>query len=99
MPLDQKRLLSAKADLKRMLLLIAVISVVMVAASLVYLASYGPLHMHMVVATVSGVFASMLLGCGLFAAAFFSDKSGYDEATAASTAAQSTDKSSLRGHE
>jgi hypothetical protein len=33
----------------------------------------------MVVATVAGVFVSVLLGCGLFAAAFFSDKSGHDE--------------------
>jgi hypothetical protein len=32
----------------------------------------------MVVATVAGVFVSVLLGCGLFAAAFYSDKSGHD---------------------
>ena len=85
MALDPTRLLSAKADLKRMLLLIAVIGVVMVAVSLLYLASYGPLHVHMVVATVLGVFVSMLLGCGLFAAAFFSANSGLDEAAAEST--------------
>jgi len=29
-------------------------------------------------ATTLGVFFSVLLGCGLFAAAFFSDKSGHD---------------------
>jgi hypothetical protein len=34
----------------------------------------------MVVATIAGVFFSVLLGCGLFAAAFYSDKSGHDEA-------------------
>lgn len=96
MTLDPSRLVSAKADLKRMMFLIAVIGVVMVAASLIYLASYGPLHTHMVVATVFGVLVSMLLGCGLFAAAFFSDKSGHDEAAAASTAAQATDKSPSR---
>jgi hypothetical protein len=33
----------------------------------------------MVVATILGVFLSMVLGCGLFALAFFSDKSGHDD--------------------
>ena len=32
-----------------------------------------------VIATVLGVFFSVLLGCGLFAAAFFSNKSGLDQ--------------------
>jgi hypothetical protein len=32
-----------------------------------------------VVATTLGVFFSVVLGCGLFAAAFFSDKSGIDQ--------------------
>ena len=96
MALDQKRLLSATKDLKRMIALITVICVVMVAGSLMYLASYGPLHVHMVVAVVGGVFVSMLLGCGLFAAAFFSDKSGYDDAAAASTADQFHDDAADR---
>jgi hypothetical protein len=34
---------------------------------------------HAVIATVLGVFLSVLLGCGLFALAFYSDKSGHDE--------------------
>ena len=33
----------------------------------------------MVIATVLGVFISVMLGCGLFALAFFSDKSGHDD--------------------
>lgn len=34
--------------------------------------------LHMVVAVIGGAFISVLLCCGLFAAAFFSDKSGHD---------------------
>lgn len=68
----------AAADFRRMMLWIAGIGVALTAASLWYLSLYGPLRVHMVVATVAGVFFSMLLGSGLFAAAFFSDKSGHD---------------------
>jgi hypothetical protein len=32
----------------------------------------------MVLATIAGVFLSVVIGCGLFAAAFFSDQSGHD---------------------
>ena len=47
--------------------------------SLWYLSLYGPLQSHMVIATIAGVFFSVLLGSGLFAAAFYSDKSGHDQ--------------------
>ncbi|MBY8822587.1 DUF1971 domain-containing protein [Sphingomonas colocasiae] len=53
----------------------------------------------MVVATIGGVFVSVLLGCGLFAAAFFSDKSGHDEqvtrATSAGSPARATNPDAL----
>ena len=62
-----------------MILWIALAGVVMVAAALFYISRYEPLRLHMVVATVLGVFFSVLLGAGLFAAAFFSDKSGHDQ--------------------
>lgn len=75
MPSDQNR---ARSDFKRMMGWIAAAGVLMVIAALWYLSLYGPLQTHMVVATVAGVFVSVLLGCGLFAAAFFSDKSGHD---------------------
>jgi lipopolysaccharide export LptBFGC system permease protein LptF len=78
----------AAADFRRMMLWIAGIAVIMVAAALFYLSLFGPLRLHMVVATVLGVFFSVLLGSGLFAAAFFSDKSGHDQ-----QAADATDKS------
>jgi uncharacterized membrane protein YgdD (TMEM256/DUF423 family) len=68
----------ALKDFKRMVAWIAVAGVLMVAGSLWYLSLFGPLYLSMVLATVGGVFVSTLLGCGLFAAAFFSDKSGHD---------------------
>ena len=70
---------SALAEFKRMIGWIALIGVAMTAGAIWYLSLYGPLRVHMVVATIAGVFLSVLLGCGLFAAAFYSDKSGHDE--------------------
>lgn len=68
----------ALAQFKRMMAWIALAGVIMVAGALWYISRYEPLRLHMVVATVLGVFFSVLLGSGLFAAAFFSDKSGHD---------------------
>jgi tellurite resistance-related uncharacterized protein len=69
----------ARIEFRRMLRWIAVAGVAMVAASLWYLSLFGALTVHMIVATVMGVFFSVLLGSGLFAAAFFSSKSGHDQ--------------------
>ena len=70
---------SASADFRRMIGWIAGIGVLMVIGALWYLSATGDgLTVHMVVATIAGVFFSVLLGCGLFAAAFYSDKSGHD---------------------
>jgi hypothetical protein len=69
----------AIAEFRRIMIWIAVIAVVMVAAALTYLGLTSTLDANTVVATTLGVFFSVLLGCGLFAAAFFSDKSGYDQ--------------------
>lgn len=72
-------------DFKRMIAWIIAAGVVMVAGALWYLSLFGPLNIHMVIATTVGVFLSTLLGCGLFAAAFFSDKSGHDQRSADAT--------------
>ncbi len=69
----------AKAEFIRILKWIAVIAVLMVIGAIAYLKSTGDLTANMVIATVFGVFFAVLLGCGLFAAAFFSDKSGHDQ--------------------
>jgi hypothetical protein len=69
----------ALAEFKRILKWIAVIAVLMVVAALTYLYLFSTLDANTVIATTLGVFFSVLLGCGLFAAAFFSSKSGYDQ--------------------
>ena len=69
----------AVAEFKRIMKWIAVIAVLMVAGALTYLYLTSTLDTATVIATTLGVFFSVMLGCGLFAAAFFSDKSGYDE--------------------
>ena len=69
----------AVAEFRRAVILIAVAGVLMVIAALTYLSMTGDLDKNMVIATIVGVFFSVLLGCGLFAAAFFSDKSGHDQ--------------------
>ena len=69
----------AETEFWRMVRWIAGIGVLMAIGAIIYLATTGELYFHLVVATVLGVFFSVLLGCGLFALSFFSDKSGHDE--------------------
>ncbi|MGH6705525.1 MAG: hypothetical protein ACREB1_01815 [Sphingomicrobium sp.] len=68
----------ATAEFRRIMKWIIGIGVVMAVGAIVYLALTGELYLHLVVATLGGVFFSVLLGCGLFALSFFSDKSGHD---------------------
>ena len=82
MPNERAR---AKAEFVRIMKWILLAAVLMVAGALAYLHSSGDLTLHTVIATVLGVFFSVLLGCGLFAAAFFSDKSGIDRDVADAT--------------
>jgi type VI protein secretion system component VasK len=82
---------SAAREFRRVMILIAVIAVLTVAGALWALSINGPLTVHMVIATILGVFFSVLLGCGLFAAAFFSDKSGHDQAVTDATREQGED--------
>ena len=65
-------------EFKRIIKWIALIAVLMVVGALTYLYLFSTLDVTTVLATTFGVFFSVLLGCGLFAAAFFRDKSGYD---------------------
>jgi len=76
---------TAIAEFRRMLKWIAVVAVLMVAGALAFLAKMGSLTIHMVIATVAGTFVSVMLGCGLFALAFFSDKSGHDQTVSDAT--------------
>lgn len=75
----------AIAEFKRIIGWIIVAAVLMVIGALTYLHLTGGLTKHMVIATVIGTFFSVALGCGLFAAAFFSDKSGHDQSISDAT--------------
>lgn len=75
----------ARREFRRMLTWIVGIGVLMAAGAITYLALSGDLHLHMVIATLGGVFFSVVLGCGLMAAAFFSDKSGHDQSVTDAT--------------
>jgi uncharacterized membrane protein len=81
----------AKLEFQRMVKWIAIAAVLMVAGALGYLAAMDGLTIHAVIATILGVFISVLLGCGLFALAFFSDKSGHDENVNNATTRQDDD--------
>jgi hypothetical protein len=83
---------SAANEFRRMMKWIALVAVLMVAGALGYLALMGDLSLHAVIATVLGVFVSVLLGCGLFALAFFSDKSGHDDDVSDATRTQREDR-------
>ncbi len=70
---------AAIAEFKRVMKWIAAIAVVMVVGALTFLRLSGELTTNTVIATTLGVFLSVTLGCGLFAAAFFSEYSGIDQ--------------------
>ncbi|MFA9200787.1 MAG: hypothetical protein ACEQR8_06305 [Cypionkella sp.] len=68
----------AGREFRRMIRWVVIAGVAMVAAALLYLRAVGEWSPHAVIATILGVFFSVLLGSGLFALAFFSSKSGHD---------------------
>ncbi len=71
---------AALASFRRRLVYLAIAGAAMVVAAMLYLASYGPLTMTMVVTVTLGVFVSVVLGGGLMAAGFFSASAGIDDA-------------------
>lgn len=81
----------AMSEFRRILKWIAALAILMVVAALGFLHLTGGLDANMVIATTLGVFFSMLLGCGLFAAAFFSDKSGQDQSISDATRSRKED--------
>ena len=66
-------------ELRKLLAWVVVAAVLMVIGALVYLSITGDLTVAMVLATIFGAFVSVLLGGGLMAAMFFSNKSGHDQ--------------------
>ena len=87
---------NAEAEFWRMVRWIAAIGVIMAAGAIAYLAATGELYFHLVIATILGVFFSVLLGCGLFALSFFSDKSGHDQEVTDATRRKADDGSEPR---
>lgn len=79
---------TAFADFKRSMKWIAGSAVLMVVGALSYLRLFDALNATTIIATTLGVFLSVVLGCGLFAAAFFSDKSGLDQQVTDATRAE-----------
>lgn len=72
---------TALAEFKRSMRWIVIVAALMVVGALSYLQALGTLTPTTIIATASGVFFSVVLGSGLFALAFFSDKSGLDQVT------------------
>jgi preprotein translocase subunit SecY len=81
----------AKREFLRMVKWIAFAAVLMVVGALAFLYGMDALSIHSVIATIFGVFFSVVLGCGLFALAFFSDKSGHDQNVSNATTRQKDD--------
>ena len=75
----------AEVEFWRMIRWIVVLGIIVAGAAIAYLAATGELFLHLVIATVGGVFFSILLGCGLMAASFYSDKSGHDQSVTDAT--------------
>jgi hypothetical protein len=75
----------AEAEFRRIIFWIVMIGIIMTILSIGYLGATGELHLHMVIAVIGGVFFSVVLGCGLFAASFYSDKSGHDQSVTDAT--------------
>jgi hypothetical protein len=75
----------AGREFRRMMKWITLAGVLMVVGALAYLRLMDAWSIHAVIATILGVFFSVLLGCGLFALAFFSNKSGHDENVSSAT--------------
>ncbi len=58
----------------------ALVAVVCVLLSLIYLKSFGePVPIHMMIATIAGVGLTVLVGTGLMGLVFLSSRSGHDE--------------------
>lgn len=74
---DQRK--KALAEFRRVIVWVVAAAVAMVIGALAYLRATGEVTVGMVLAMVFGVFVSVLLGGGLMAAIFFSDKSGHDQ--------------------
>ncbi|MBJ7444545.1 MAG: hypothetical protein JHD32_09630 [Sphingobium sp.] len=71
---------TAWARFRRIMIWMAVGGVACVIASLIFLRLWaGPMPVHMVIATILGVWLTFMLGTGLMALVFLSSGTGHDE--------------------
>lgn len=76
--MSDKRARAGK-EFRTMMKWIVLAAILMVVGGLYYSSLFTELTTHLVIAVILGTFFSVLLGTGLFALAFFSDKSGHDD--------------------
>ena len=80
---DYARAAIAWARYKRTMRWMVLLTAATVGLSLLYLKRSGaPVPLHLVVATMAGVFLTILLGTGLMALVFLSSRSGHDDEAA-----------------
>lgn len=71
---------AARRRFKNLMGWMAVVAVVAVLLSLIYLKSFGdPVPIHMQIATALGVFFTVMVGTGLMSLVFLSSRSGHDD--------------------
>ena len=77
---DFERAALAWARYKRMMKWMALVALVAILLSLIYLKSFGdPVPIQMMIATIAGVGLTILVGTGLMGLVFLSNRSGHDE--------------------
>ena len=76
--MSDKRARAGK-EFRTMMKWIVLAAILMVVGGLYYSSLFTELTTHLVIAVILGTFFSVVLGSGLFALAFFSDKSGHDD--------------------
>lgn len=69
----------AWARYRRLMKWMALVAALAVLAALAWLGTLGPMPIHMVIATATGVFASIMLGAALMGLVFLSSGTGHDE--------------------
>ena len=77
---DYERAATAWARYKRTMRWMALVAVVCILISLIYLKSSGePVPIHMMIATIAGVGLTVLVGTGLMGLVFLSSRTGHDD--------------------
>jgi hypothetical protein len=80
-PPDYAAAASAWARYRRMMKWMLLLALASAVLALLWLGSFGdPVPVHMAIATLAGVFLTVLVGTGLMGLVFLSNSSGHDDA-------------------